>query len=327
MERRGARVPVPERVAARDGLLRQRQRLRPVSGAGVRGDRLRGSDELRARLADVHRHLPAHDAHGFRTAHLLHLQPRRAGPRLHQAPVHRPRVSRRRGPGGLRVHPGEGLRQPGAHAARPRLSQAAGGAAAGAAARAPRGRLERVRGAGIRRVARRPRTLRRREVDARDRAVRHSGHVAGVPQLRLRLRQALLRGLVGGGLRRAAVPHPRALRLRARRTGHRRALDAGADLRADPHHGGHAPLSARPGHPRRGRPRDLGRVARRQHRRHCRPVRRVLRARRPQAPARLDAGALPAGVRRSRAADAVRIPQLPGHTAHAAAAALRRARA
>lgn len=40
VERRGARVPVPERVAARDGLLRQRQRLRPVSGAGVRGDRL-----------------------------------------------------------------------------------------------------------------------------------------------------------------------------------------------------------------------------------------------------------------------------------------------
>ena len=137
MERRGARVPVPERVAARDGLLRQRQRLRPVSGAGVRGDRLRGGDELRARLADVHRDLPAHDAHGFRTAHLLHLQPRRAGPRLHQAPVHRPRVSRRRGPGGLCVHPGEGLRQPGAHAARPRLSQAAGGAAARTAARAP----------------------------------------------------------------------------------------------------------------------------------------------------------------------------------------------
>lgn len=32
------------------------------------------------------------------------------GPCLHQTPVHRPRVSRRRGPGGLRVHPGEGLR-------------------------------------------------------------------------------------------------------------------------------------------------------------------------------------------------------------------------
>ena len=77
----------------------------------------------------------------------------------------------------------------------------------------------------------------------------------------------------------------------------------------------------------RGRPRDLGRIARRQHRRHRRPVRRVLRARRPQAPARLDAGALPAGIRRSRAADAVRVPQLPGHAAHAAAAALRRARA
>ena len=60
-----------------------------------------------------------------------------AGPRLHQAPVHRPRVSRRRRPGGLCVHPGEGLRQPGAHAARPRLSQAAGGAAARTAARAP----------------------------------------------------------------------------------------------------------------------------------------------------------------------------------------------
>lgn len=57
------------------------------------------------------------------------------------------------------------------------------------------------------------------------------------------------------------------------------------------------------------------------------PVRRVFRARRPQAPARLDAGALPAGVRRSRASDAVRVPQLPGHAAHAAAAALRRARA
>ena len=103
--------------------------------------------------------------------------------------------------------------------------------------------------------------------------------------------------------------------------------DTGADLRADPHHGDHAPLSARPGHSRRGRPRDLGRVARRQHRRHRRPVRRVLRARRPQAPARLDAGALPAGVRSGRAADAVRVPQLPGYAAHTAAAALRRTRA
>ncbi|MFR0795042.1 MAG: hypothetical protein ACLSHG_00485 [Oscillospiraceae bacterium] len=86
-------------------------------------------------------------------------------------------------------------------------------------------------------------------------------------------------------------------------------------------------LSARPGHPRRGRPRDLGRIARRQHRRHCRPVRRVLRAGRPQAPARLDASALSAGVRRCRAANAVCLPQLPGYAAHAAAAALRRTRA
>lgn len=74
-------------------------------------------------------------------------------------------------------------------------------------------------------------------------------------------------------------------------------------------------------------PRDLGRIARRQHRRHCRPVRRVLRAGRPQAPARLDAGTLSAGVRRCRAANAVCLPQLPGHAAHAAAAALRRTRA
>lgn len=66
---------------------------------------------------------------------------------------------------------------------------------------------------------------------------------------------------------------------------------------------------------------------RRQHRRHCRPVRRVLRAGRPQAPARLDASALSAGVRRCRAANAVCLPQLPGYAAHAAAAALRRTRA
>ena len=101
--------------------------------------------------------------------------------------------------------------------------------------------------------------------------------------------------VVGGGLRGDDLPHPRALRLH-RDAGSGRALDAGAAVSPHPRDRGHAPLAARTAHRRRGRPRHLGRLARREHRRDGCKVRRLLHARRPQAHPRLDAVPVPAAV-------------------------------
>ena len=121
-----------QRLHAGVRLLRQRRRHGSLSGRGVRRDLSRrvhpaagAVDAAVRRLSAGRQRLPQ--------AHLLHLQPRRPRPQLHQAAVHRPALRARREPRRLRVHPRPRHRQQGAAGGAARLSEAAGGAAPPAA--------------------------------------------------------------------------------------------------------------------------------------------------------------------------------------------------
>ena len=180
-------------------------------------------------------------------AGIFHLQPRRAGTRIHQAAVHRPAVRGRGEPGGLCVHSGARARQHGADADAAGIHPAAGGTAAASARDVAGGALGRIRGAILRGVpagsgsgalpagrghaggggAAAP-------LHARDRAVPHPARVEDLPQLRLRIQQAVLAGMVGRGLRRGTLPHQGTVRMHGRAE-RGRAPDAG---RAVPAGGG-----------------------------------------------------------------------------------------
>ena len=144
-----------------------------------------------------------------------------------------------------------------------------------------------------------------------DRAVHARSGLDDLPELRLRIRKAVLLRVVGRRLRRRDLPYSGALRMHARAE-HRRQVVAGCAVSRDREAGARASMAGRKADHRRGRPFDLGRFARRKRGADSGKIPRLLHAGRQQSYSGLDAMPLPAAIRRERISAHVRFQHLQG---------------